>query len=353
MAVIDAVSTVTTSSSVLTVANNLRIASIAIAAYDCLITIPSEIQLYKTSSRRSLGFILFVLIRYWSIALFAISGVGFFYHHFSPEACSHFGYLAPVFKVVQVMISQTILGIRAYNIAHRKQWVARALIATFFVGLVFEWVCELHQRFPVQTSGNCVIGTPHPDRVLSAWTFYFVAMIYDTLALSISTYYLLKIQATTISAASKLLKMLLYDGLGYFVALTAVNLVNIVLFRQTNHVIQASGVNLAYATTWIMSQRILIHVREARPQQTEVIVSPPPSFNTSSSAMRSERDLKYTARTDDSLATMLPDVSVNPPTEFDIEVHIDRSILKDSRPIYGDAVGPDGFTSTVPPAQAV
>ncbi len=69
--------------------------------------------------------------------------------------------------------------------------------------------------------------------------------------------------------------------------------------------------------------------------------------------MRSERELKYTARTDESLTTMLPDVSVNPPTEFDIEVHIDRSIIKDARPrpIYGDAVGPDGFTSTVPPAQ--
>ena len=69
--------------------------------------------------------------------------------------------------------------------------------------------------------------------------------------------------------------------------------------------------------------------------------------------MRSERELKYTARTDESLTTMLPDVSVNPPTEFDIEVHIDRSIIMDARPrpIYGDAVGPDGFTSTVPPAQ--
>ena len=70
MAVIDAVSTVTTSSSALTVANNLRIASIAVAAYEyvagsfllsrvvtcpsasCLITIPSELRLYKTSSRR-------------------------------------------------------------------------------------------------------------------------------------------------------------------------------------------------------------------------------------------------------------------------------------------------------------
>ncbi len=39
---------------------------------------------------------------------------------------------------------------RAYNIAHRKQWVARALIATFFVALVVRYYrsssndCRLH-----------------------------------------------------------------------------------------------------------------------------------------------------------------------------------------------------------------
>jgi hypothetical protein len=47
---------------------------------------------------------------------------------------------------------------------------------------------------------SCVIGTPHPDRAISAWSFYLVTMSYDFLALSISTYYLLKAYATSVSA---------------------------------------------------------------------------------------------------------------------------------------------------------
>jgi len=47
---------------------------------------------------------------------------------------------------------------------------------------------------------SCVIATPHPDAAISAWTFYFSAMLYDLLTLSISTYYLLKAKANALSA---------------------------------------------------------------------------------------------------------------------------------------------------------
>ena len=36
--------------------------------------------------------------RYLSMTEFVFSGVGFFYHHFPPEVCTHYGYLGPVFK---------------------------------------------------------------------------------------------------------------------------------------------------------------------------------------------------------------------------------------------------------------
>jgi len=47
---------------------------------------------------------------------------------------------------------------------------------------------------------SCVIGTPHPDRAISEWPFYLSAMSFDFLALSTSTYYLLKAHATSASA---------------------------------------------------------------------------------------------------------------------------------------------------------
>jgi len=193
-----------------------------------------------------------------------------------------------------------------------------------------------------------VVGTPHPDRILSAWTFYLVVMIFDTLTLSIATHYLLKAQKAAGSTASKLLKMLLYDGMGYFVALTAVNLVNIVLYRKADHTIQSSEANIAYAITLVMSQRILIHVREARPEQVEVIASPPPSFHTAALRPVADKERTQSIKINDtrSLTTTFPDVSHNlpeSPSEFDIEVHIERSIVRDARPTYGEAIGPDGY----------
>ena len=71
--------------------------------------------------------------RYLSIIVITISNTGFFYHHFSPKACAHYAYVAPVFKgtvlasraptpsgpqrltslpVFQVMVSHAILGVR-------------------------------------------------------------------------------------------------------------------------------------------------------------------------------------------------------------------------------------------------
>jgi hypothetical protein len=96
-------------------------------------------------------------------------------------------------------------------------------------------------------------------------------------------------------------------------------------------------------------------VIEARHIQTGVIASPPPSFRTSA-ALRpqadNERIQAISINDTRSLGSTLPDVSYNPPeplSEFDIEVHIERTIVRDARPTYGDskAIGPGGYLSQI------
>jgi hypothetical protein len=109
---------------------------------------------------------------------------------------------------------------------------------------------------------------------------------------------------------------------------------------------------MAYAVTWIMSQRILLHVRgaypsttlrpaddligtiEVRAKETEVIVSPPPTFNTT--GLRSDGQTKHEMTVDGNMTTesLSPDESRKPPSEFDIEVHIDRTVIRDARQPY-------------------
>ena len=42
---------------------------------------------------------------------------------------------------------------------------------------------------------SCSSASVHPQRAISAWSFYLVATLFDCLALSIAAFYLVKIKA--------------------------------------------------------------------------------------------------------------------------------------------------------------
>jgi|HubBroStandDraft_3_1064219.scaffolds.fasta_scaffold1814493_1 hypothetical protein len=74
---------------------------------------------------------------------------------------------------------------------------------------------------------------------------------------------------------------------------------------------------------------------EARAQQTSVIVQPPPTWNTSSSALRSDQQTKHETISEDLKADLHVDHRKTP-SEFDITVHIDRSVIRDASQPHGE-----------------
>ncbi|KAH9976751.1 hypothetical protein BGW80DRAFT_879285 [Lactifluus volemus] len=151
MSILASVASPLPSQGAITTAAYMRVVSLAIAVYDYLLTLPSEYRMYKTSERRSPGLILFVLIRYISIIVIVASNVGFFYHGFTPKSCRHFFFILPVLKVVQMMISHAILGIRTYNISQRDIRVGRTIVVAYFFAVTFEWVAAATGRIPQMT----------------------------------------------------------------------------------------------------------------------------------------------------------------------------------------------------------
>ncbi|KAI6118026.1 hypothetical protein F5141DRAFT_1095726 [Pisolithus sp. B1] len=144
----------------------VRVASMAFAFYDYIITLPIEYRVYRSQRgffHMSLACILFILIRYSSILVMVTSNYGFFATTFTDESCRRYYYVAPIFKDIQATVSQAILGVRTFNIAGRNK----------HLGL-----------------GNCVSGIPdsHP----TTWLFYLIAMIYDIMALVVSTIHLIR-----------------------------------------------------------------------------------------------------------------------------------------------------------------
>ncbi|KAI0262238.1 hypothetical protein BC834DRAFT_829253 [Gloeopeniophorella convolvens] len=183
-------------------ANNLRIASLAIATYDYLWTLPAEYRFYRTWYRGNfrLSLVLFVLIRYSSITVLTLSNVGFFSTGFTAASCNRYYMLPPIFKVPQTMTSQAILGIRAYSISGRNRYPAAVLLSGYVVASTLQWFTNLYHRRviseiekdPMTVLSSCTGASTNPRAFISVWLFYLVAMLYDLLTLAISMGYLLK-----------------------------------------------------------------------------------------------------------------------------------------------------------------
>ncbi|KAJ8584355.1 hypothetical protein M405DRAFT_826965 [Rhizopogon salebrosus TDB-379] len=307
----------------------LRIASVSIALYDYIITLPAEWRFYRSQSsilRLSLACVLFILIRYISIVVMIISNYGYFATGFTDETCRNFFLLPPAFKVVQIMISQVILGIRTFNIAKRDKRIGIFLLLLYIVSVALEWFTNLFDRFPASVDGNCTSG--NPGKTLSAWLYYLAAMIYDVAMLTISTSHLLRYSPLS-NRLGQLIRVLIYDGIGYFLILSGVNIFNLILYHTTDFATQSAGSSLGYAITWIMSQRILIHLREMKdPEKSrlENVVLARPARH-AISALRSPFESK--SPIDAEFATSAPPIVHPNDMELDIRVCVERTVMVD------------------------
>ncbi|KAG2040568.1 hypothetical protein BDR03DRAFT_949193 [Suillus americanus] len=241
----------------------LRVASISIAFYDYILTLPAEWRFYRSQSsifHISLACALFILIRYVSIMAIVISNYGFFSTAYTLQTCQNYYLVAPAFKAIQTMVSQAILGIRTFNIARRDRRIGIALLLLYLFSISVEWFSDLFHRTPVVVDGNCT--SANAGKVLSTWFYYLAVMVYDIAMVTISTMYLLRYNPLS-TRVERLIRVLIYDGIGYFIVLSAANVLNLILYRTTNVKTQSAGASIGYAVTWIMSQRILINIRGA------------------------------------------------------------------------------------------
>ncbi|KAL4266568.1 Transmembrane protein [Pleurotus pulmonarius] len=323
----------------------LRIASLAVAGFDFVQTLPVVWRFYRDQAslgRLTLSALLFFLIQFVSICCLVVSSTGFFYGHFTDTTCRLFYLVPPSFKVLQAMVSQAIIGVRAYNLSRRSKIVGWTLIGAYVVACAFQWITTLYGRqFAVSPQYlNCRGATLYLNGLV-AWVYYVIAIAYDLTATTISVFYLLqhKISART-SLMYRLANMMLYDGLGYFLLLTSVNIVNLILYRSQN--LQTAACSVGYAITWIMCQRLLLHLhnasmdrRMASLEEAVTITQDIDSARAASRALRSQFE-KDTRNTFD-LTVPDFDSSIGGheselPSHVDVQVRIERTVKVETRP---------------------
>ncbi|KAJ6602197.1 hypothetical protein B0H10DRAFT_2081250 [Mycena sp. CBHHK59/15] len=244
----------------------MRVASLAIALYDYLQTVPFELRIYREQWRArhlTLSFILFCLIRYISIIVLIVSNFGFFYPRFTPESCIQYYLLPSSFKVLQAMVSQAILGVRAYNLSRKSGVVGCFLGLLYVMSCACEWVSTEYGRRGVFDSVYRNCRSTSSQHGFGGWIHYAVAVCYDFIVSVVCIVFLLKLRTTATSLMARVTKMLLADGIWYFMALAMVNLLNLAFNRFSQEDELTAAASLGYSVTWIMSQKLIIHLHEA------------------------------------------------------------------------------------------
>ncbi|TDL27738.1 hypothetical protein BD410DRAFT_781624 [Rickenella mellea] len=246
------------------VAAYLRVSSLAIALFDFVQTIPGELRLYsQQSSIRHLspGCILFILVRYISVAALITSSIGFFGSGFSKNDCHHFFLVAPTLKLLATLVSQIIISVRTYAVSRKSLWVKWILVVMFLLALVPEILGNDYRRVISQTAQhNCTSGNLPGAKI--AWLHYLAAMIFDAVACGIATWYIFAASAG-LTMMGGFAKMMLGEGLIYFIALTGVNILNLILFRTNNFAVQSSATTLGQAITMIFSQKFILNLSDS------------------------------------------------------------------------------------------
>ncbi|ESK91008.1 hypothetical protein Moror_16313 [Moniliophthora roreri MCA 2997] len=321
----------------------LRVASLAIAFYSFAETAPSVWRFYRDqwlSHRLTVSFILLILIQFTSILVLTVSNFGFFYSHFTEESCRQFHLLPPSFKVLQAMISQMILGIRAWNLSTRSRRIGWILLVAYVATSAVQWITTLQNRTPKRdnTFGNCrgINGGS-----LTAWIYYMVAIIYDLGTTAISVTYLLKHQFSSPSTMlARLTKMMLYDGIGYFVFLTIINCANLIIYHADPD-IQTACASLGYTATYIFSQRLLLSLYEVSSERraqtidgTYTISQTISSARAVNQAMRSQFEPKGSFA--DSLQLTNPDFQLDTleaahADDVNVQVRVERTVTVERR----------------------
>ncbi|KAJ7802273.1 hypothetical protein B0H14DRAFT_3488582 [Mycena olivaceomarginata] len=247
----------------LQIAAYLRVAAYSIAFFDYLQTLPAEYRLYakqKGPLQLSVACILFILVRYIGLATLIISNTGFFYHGFSKEACDRYYWLVPIFKILLYLISQAILGLRTYAVSRKSPVVLRGLIVLFLLCAIPESISTFWKRIPSQNNGSCTSG--NPAGIHTAALYYVGGLVFDIVTMATTSVYLWKFSNTSRSSLGQLARMMFLDGIMYFIALSGMNVVNIIFFQSAEIALQSSAVPLGVVTTMIFSSRFVLNLSE-------------------------------------------------------------------------------------------
>ncbi|KAF7358592.1 hypothetical protein MSAN_01197700 [Mycena sanguinolenta] len=240
------------------IAAYLRVAAYAIALFDYVDSFAAECRLYakqKGLLKMSTACILFILVRYLGIAAMVLGGVGFFLRRIHGDGLSEIllaGACVQASSVSFIAGDLSNPNLRSITQVTRSPAYAAGVGPRMHADRMYFDILETHSLS--RRRGNL-------PGVKIASLYYVGCLAFDVVTMGISATHLWKFSNSRVSL-SGLAWMMFEDGIMYFVALSAMNVLNLIFFQSRDTTLQSSASSLGFAATMIFSSRFILNLSE-------------------------------------------------------------------------------------------
>lgn len=241
---------------------------VAVAVWDWLTCLSMEWQ-FIWKKKWSLIKALYLWTRYYGLACFAVN-LWLFNANFTKEECATLHYLIAATCMWTTLGSEAILAVRTYAFLGKKPVLAVFFI-TLLVGeaafLLYVSVAAVYQidPFPIgDRTGPCTASDKPGKHIVSG--FWLAPVAFDLICTFLTIWKAVSMRDALKS--SHIFQTFLREGLGYFLAVAGVNVLNAAFMFQSNPNLQNINCFLALVLSQVLCCRLVLNLMAAREERT-------------------------------------------------------------------------------------
>ncbi|KII85265.1 hypothetical protein PLICRDRAFT_57201 [Plicaturopsis crispa FD-325 SS-3] len=234
---------------------------VTLAVWDWLVCLQMEWKRIWTWNWTLVKF-LYVWTRYYGLVCFSLN-LWLFNAEISQQSCEKLHYIIAASCMWATLGSESILAVRTYAFLERKRSIGILLGGMLLIEtgyLLYVAIAGVHQTpVLVGDKGPCTASDAPGRHVVSG--FWLAPVAFDLICTAMTSWKAYELHC--LGVKSELVALFIREGLFYFLAVAAVNVLNAAFMFQSNANIQNINCFLALVLSQVLCCRLVLNLRSA------------------------------------------------------------------------------------------
>ncbi|EIM79317.1 uncharacterized protein STEHIDRAFT_126547 [Stereum hirsutum FP-91666 SS1] len=236
----------------------------SVLVWDWLVCLPQEWRYIWKADWTAIK-VLYLMVRYYTFVVLVVTDVWFF-ADWSEASCAKNLRVLPGIAVVIDVCVELVLALRVYALYGRSTRILMFLgvMMAGFTGVMIAVPIMAfdYTRLPSWPGPCLVTGKPSAAGPKFIIAFYASPMAVDFTLTALTLWRGLRVKRH--GSASGLMNVFIKDGLFYFVAISSLNLINVIFFVQPNVLIESINAPMSIQLSTVLSCRLILNLRAIR-----------------------------------------------------------------------------------------